>query len=339
MKEIINTLKTKKIFIIILFLIESILIGVFPILLGTIYDTKEKNMGITCIIPEVLSVRSMNALNAINNNEELKEYYELISKGNEEYSNKYDINQREDIYILKSSINTKKLKELLVKSEALHYLFSTSDALTSKGFKPDETVINYYMGLSDDNEVKRIYSSIESMDNKTLNNHAINFVKDEYNELKLDTNKIKNSYFIKNIIFLILLSAIIIILTILNARLSTNNKYNLNILITGAPILIISIINICLINVQKLLNVGIITILLIILLILYNYLTSHKKIPNLNINLLNRTCYLIKPITIIIMNILFIFSTSNICLICYTLEYVCIILMIVDYYVGCHKLK
>lgn len=322
----------------ILLIIEVILFILLPKEMNKTLDTVNNDMGITSIIPEVLSVRSLNALNGINKNDELNDYYELIKKDDEEYIDKYEILKSENIYVLKNEINKSNLEDLLLESEALYYLYSASDELTRRGFKPDETVVNYYLGLSSDNEIKEIKSSVSDMSEKELKEYAIKFVTLEYDDLKVNIESIKDNYWNKSVIISISISIILLIIIIINRYLSLKiykkDISNLLYLIVGLPILINSIINIVLIDISKLINIGIILFILLGLVIIYNYLVNKSKIPHLNKRLLKGIFIILKPIGLILMNIIFILSvTKDIEIICYLIQYVIIILMSINYYI------
>ena len=174
---------------IIIILLAAIPIGFITIMPETFADLIHIGIdykGITEPIPDIISTRSMNSLKAIVQNDDLLNYYELIKKDDEVYVDKYEVLNRQDIYILKSNVDKNKLEDLLVKSEAFYSLLSSSEELKKMGFKPDATVINYYMGLTDDNEIKKIYFSLDEMDSEKLKQHAINFILSEYNDLNYD---------------------------------------------------------------------------------------------------------------------------------------------------------
>lgn len=213
---------------IIIFFLSIISIG-FLILLPEIFanlvhigiDYK----GIYEPIPEILSTRSMDSLTAIIQNEDLLNYYELIKKDDETFVDKYEVLNRQDIYVLKSDIDKKALKKLLVEPEAFYSLLSSSEELQKMEFKPDATVINYYMGLSDDNEIKKIHSSLEEMDSSTLNQYAINFILAEYNDLNYDTTSIQRNYLILTIVTIIFLTILLLISIIIIKKLANKLTY------------------------------------------------------------------------------------------------------------------
>lgn len=217
---------------IIIFFLSIISIGFLIIIPKIFFDMVHIGInykGIVEPIPNIISTRSMSSLISIMQNEELLNYYELIKKGDKSYVDKYEVLNKQDIYILKSNVDKKSLKKLLAKPEAFYFLLSSSEELQRMGFKPDATVINYYMGLTDDNEIKRIHSSLEEMDTSTLNQYAINFILSEYNDLNYDITSIQRNYLISTIITIIFLAMLwlvsIIIIKKLTKKLTNKLTY------------------------------------------------------------------------------------------------------------------
>ncbi len=349
MKQILEIARKHKLYMLSIFfllILESLCFILLPIYISNIFDVGIKKKGISEPIPIVLSVRSMNALNALNKNEDIKKYYELIKKGDESYINKYEILKREDLYLLKPDINKKSLKELLLKSESLHYLLSSSEELTSRGFKPDESVINYYLGLPEDNEIKKIYSSVDNMDYKSLKENAIKFVISEYSSIQYNADQIQKNYIIKHSLFIVIISILIISIIIVNNNISLKilekkEGQLLNVVVTGSFIGIGSIVGIILIDIPKIIWLIITTMLFLFIAILYKYLTNTKRIPKLNKTFIQKIIKLSQILALIIIDVIYIIiitnkssQMNNIISICYTINYTAALLIVLSCYTN-----
>lgn len=346
---------------IIIILLTSIPIGfliIMPETFANMIQTGIDYKGITEPIPDIISTRSMNSLKAITENDDLLNYYELIEKEGKDYVDKYEVLNKQDIYVLKSNIDKNKLEDLLVKSEAFYSLLSSSEELKKMGFKPDATVINYYMGLTEDNEIKNIYSSLDNMDSETLNKHAINFILSEYNDLNYDNARSQRIYLISTALTIILFTAVLLVEVFIIKKIIKKFVYKLTDikdtqkLINSffyfgglAPIPIIYII-VKMAGINQSILVPLITLVIAILMIymLDKISIKYKAIPKFMLFLDNdkiqRLISLLIPIVLIIVNIipLIAICTKNISLvgniyitICYIIELVIFIILYVDF--------
>lgn len=356
MKEIVKQNLLSIIAFSILIIVESILILYMPSYIKNTLSYSIEKKGIENYIPEVISTRSMNSFTAIMQNEDIKEYYELIKKNDDKYVEKYEVLKNQDLYILKdiNKDEKKKVSELLLKATSLYTMFNQSEELKNMDFRPDATVINYYMGLADDNEIKKIYESYESLDKVKKEDYAISFVLEEYKNLQLDLKNMQKDYLFKKVLMVILLLIFILALMIITNNLSRalatkiineNKKLNklklLSILREGilSPIILIgSIINIAILNWKWLISSFIITIILIIILII---LSKHKI--SIKESIYQKINILIKPIFLFIITVMGIITmiiipeniniASTITLVSYTLELIMITLSIrISYY-------
>lgn len=356
MKEIVKQNLVSIIAFSIFIIIESILILYLPSYIKNTLSYSIEKKGIENYIPEVISTRSMNSFTAIMQNEDIKEYYELIKKNDDKYVEKYEVLKNQDLYILKdiNKDEKKKVSELLLKATSLYTMFNQSEELKNMDFRPDATVINYYMGLPDDNEIKKIYASYESLDKAEKEDYAISFVLEEYKNLQLNLKNMQKDYLYKKVLIVILLLISILALMIITNNLSRalatkiineNKKLNklklLSILREGilAPIILIgSIINIAILNWKWLISSFIITIILIIILII---LSKHKI--SIKESIYQKINILIKPIFLFIITVMGIITmiiipeniniASTITLVSYTLELIMITLSIrISYY-------
>lgn len=326
--------------IIVLGILQAILFLSIPkYILNTINYSNERK-GITSYIPEIISTRSMNSFTAIMQNEDIKEYYELINKNDENYVKKYAVLNNQDTYVLNDikKEDKKKLSELLLKAASLYTMFNQSEELKNMGFKPDATVINYYMGLPDDNEIKKIYSSYEELENSQKENYATSFVLEEYINLQFDLKSLQKKYLYKKGVIVLLIFVITLAIMIFTNYLSgkvinkLDNKYKSlikNILNNGIfiPIILIeSMINIVILNWKWLISIPIVIILLIFL---YKYKLSIKE------SVLKKVILLIKPCVLLIITIIGIITMltvpnniNNQLLIIYTLTTITSILLL-----------
>lgn len=326
----------------ILLIAESVLLLYLPnYIKGTISYSIDSS-GIESYIPEIISNRSMNSFTAIMQNEDIKEYYELIKKNDDNYVEKYEILNSQDIYILKdiNKDEKKKVSELLLKATSLYTMFNQSEELKNMDFRPDATVINYYMGLTDDNEIKNIYNSYESLDKSKKEDYAIAFVLEEYKALQLNLKNMQKEYLYKkilNIVFIFVITLVLIVISnnlsrkLANKIVGENKKLNklklLNILREGIfiPIIAIgSILSIVILNWKWLIG-ELITIIMIILIV---SLLKHKL--SIKEAIYQKIKVLIKPLILLIITTMGIITiltipeniniANNITLASYTLE-------------------
>ncbi len=313
MKEI---QKQNFLFVIILVIaciIEALLFLFIPKYINNSITYSIEKKGVKTYIPEIISTRSMNSFVSILQDDKIKNYYELIEKEDKNYVEKYDVLNTQDIYVLKKIKSEEKsqLNELLIKATSLYTMFNQSEELKNMNFKPDATVINYYMGLTEDNEIKKIYSSYENLDKNKKEEYAISFVLEEYGYLHFDFQNIRRQYLHKASISVLLLLTITITLTLIIkyvARIINKtipNKKHYFIILKNAiplPIILIGVlVNIIITNKMWLIDVFI-GIVLISLIILF----FKKKILSIIKNRKNclKILSLIYPITILLISLI-----------------------------------
>ena len=236
MKEILKVLK-KYIFaillVVILLVIQAKCDLALPEYTSNIINVGIQQSGISSVVPEVISTKSLENISAIANDNSIIDNYELVKKGTEEYTNKYPLVKEKDIYILKD-LNEEELKTLedkILIPEIFYSMLLTSDEVKESGIALTPITISYMLKTEDDNEIKDMYDTLKSTDTKLLNQYAINFVINEYNTIGVDLESIQMNYLvssgIKMLLFALFIMIIIIGSTYISGRVASSFAYDL----------------------------------------------------------------------------------------------------------------
>ena len=236
MKGLIDIIKKYKwgiLLVILLLFIQAQCDLKIPEYTSNIINVGIQQKGVESVIPDALSKDDYLALKAITMSDEMDKAYELVNKGDKDYKKYQSILDKENIYVLKdiSKDEEASLEEALTKAEVFYMMLDASNFLKDKNFRIDETVLNYYLKSSKDNEVKKIYESIDDIDASLLRQYAINFVISEYGKLGYDIDAHQMGYLsltgIKMALLALFIMVIIIISVYLSGRIACKIAYDL----------------------------------------------------------------------------------------------------------------
>lgn len=235
MKEIVSIIKKYSlgIFFVVIFLVIQARCDLkLPEYTSNIINVGITQKGIQDNVPEALSKNSFDVLSVLVGNE-LSYFYERVPEEKSEIIEKYPYAKEEDIYLLKEMDEKKRkeLSELIKKAEVFSLMLSTNQQFAEKGYKVDATILKYYMGLEEENEIKTMLESINSIDEQILNQYSIQYVVMEYNTLKIDIEKKQLDYLIstgvKMLVFALFIMLVIIITTYISGKIAASVAYDL----------------------------------------------------------------------------------------------------------------
>lgn len=245
MKEIIKILKNFTvpiIFCIGLLIVQANIDLRLPDYTANIINIGIQENGIVYAYPEVISKDIYETIRLINDQEIVKNSYELKSKEDfedkelEEMLQKYPLLETESLYFVKEL--TKEEKEELEKSMALDFMFVEMLKHNGESLKdtyPIPEGISVYEAFKKmpQNEqakiVENYHNAMSAYDFSMINQMATEYVKEEYKTIGIELNDIQTSYIIKNGLIMLLLSLSMMLVAIgvgfLASRIATKFSY------------------------------------------------------------------------------------------------------------------
>lgn len=203
MKNILKILKKSMlpIFMIVVFLVIQALLDLsLPTYTSDIVNNGIVNYGIVNSYPDVIrqseydklvSYLSLDEVNIIRDN------YNLIEVGNENYINDYSILEKENIYLVTEKRDSDKLNEIMRKAIIYDYLINSN-------------IVSY------DNIINSSISNDYKLDESIINQVVTNYIKDEYVNVGIDISDMQIRYVIISglkmlgVVLLIALTAVVI---------------------------------------------------------------------------------------------------------------------------------
>ena len=210
MKQVLKILKKSTlsiIFIITFLAIEAILDLSLPTYTSDIVNNGIVNYGITNSYPEVIRESEYNKIfNYLTEEEQqiVEDSYNLIEEGNINYIEDYDILETENIYLSTQTVDKEKLNNIMKKAISINYLLENNIVSL-------ENITN-----NKNNEIE--------IDDTLVSQVIINYIKEEYETIGVDINKMQINYVItsgmKMLGVVLVLALIAIIISYLSSRLA-----------------------------------------------------------------------------------------------------------------------
>lgn len=219
MKEIIKHLRKswKAILLIITLLaVQAICDLSLPDYTSRIINIGVQQGGIDSTAPEVMSKSTMEDLLLLldtKEQKEIKDAYKLIEKKKlskkeyQKYQKKYEILEKENIYILKNKIQKENISKILEKKLLIHYFFTSNGKEAIKMQKKikenmpsimqDMSIMQVLKTLPEEkrNKMKKqINESFIKMPDSIISQSAIAAVKEEYIKCGINTSKMQTNY-------------------------------------------------------------------------------------------------------------------------------------------------
>ena len=202
MKHVLKILKKSilPIICIITFLaLQAVLDLSLPTYTSDIVNNGIVNYGIVNSYPDVIRESEYNKLiNYLTEEEKslVEDSYNLIEVGNINYLDKYEILNKENIYLITENIDTYKLNEIMKKSISVNYLIE-----------------NNIVTLE---ELSKYQENNKEVDETLISQVITNYIKEEYEQVGIDINKMQINYVITSglrmlgVVLLVALTTIII---------------------------------------------------------------------------------------------------------------------------------
>lgn len=234
MKKIFSILKkfwVSILLVIVLLFIQAACDLALPDYTSNIINIGIQQSGIDSNIFEAIRESEMQKIMIFANSDEdkiLSENYELIEKGNQKYIDKYPILKEENIYILKKEYDKKSLEKIFYDTLLMNYVFTSEEMapmIKEQMNVPDNINIMDIIKTFDDNQIKEIKTNIlEKMDELSdtmINQITINLVKNEYQEIGIDLEKMQTTYIATSGLQMIALAFVIMAVAILVSYLTS----------------------------------------------------------------------------------------------------------------------
>lgn len=234
MKKIFSILKkfwVSILLVIVLLFIQAACDLALPDYTSNIINIGIQQSGIDSNIFEAIRESEMQKIMIFANSDEdkiLSENYELVEKGNQKYIDEYPVLKEENIYILKKEYDKKSLEKIFDDTLLMNYVFTSEEMapmIKEQMNVPDNINIMDIIKTFDDNQIKEIKTNIlEKMDELSdtmVNQITINLVKNEYQEIGIDLEKMQTTYIATSGLQMIALAFVIMAVAILVSYLTS----------------------------------------------------------------------------------------------------------------------
>lgn len=236
MREILKVLK-KYIFaillVVVLLVIQARCDLSLPEYTSNIINVGIQQNGISSVVPEVISTKSLENISTIANDKSIIDNYELVKKGTKKYIDEYPLVKEKDIYVLKNlkESELEKLENKILIPEIFYSMLLNSKEVKESGLVLTPITLSYILKTEDNNEIREMYDNLKDTDTKLLNQYAINFVINEYKTVGVDLESIQMNYLIssgiKMLLFALFIMIIIIGSTYISGRVASSFAYDL----------------------------------------------------------------------------------------------------------------
>ena len=206
MKHILKILKKMIIpiiFIVVFLAVQALLDLSLPTYTSDIVNNGIVKYGITENYPEVIRESEYNKLSNYLTDEEkviLNDSYSLITKGNVNYIDTYNILNTENIYIVNNNVDSERLNEIMKRSIIDNYLIEnnliTLDILSN-------------------------YSGQPKIDDTLISQAILSYIKGEYETIGIDVNKMQIRYVLTSGLKMLSVVLLIVIVSVIISYLSS----------------------------------------------------------------------------------------------------------------------
>lgn len=179
-----------------------------PNYMSDIVNVGIQQSGITSATPKAFSVNSFRLMSVFMTEQEkeiIQGSYQLVEKGNAQYSKKYPIVKKENLYIMKKSANVKKTDPIFASASlTMMEFFKSANKETSKEKEADLSTADFSLIYKQLPMLEQLPSSAFQQAREAslkLSDHlgkqiAIHLTKSFYQEIKVDVDAIQTNYII-----------------------------------------------------------------------------------------------------------------------------------------------